>query len=392
MIDAVLVLNVGSSSVKFALYALPGLDPICRGVVDAIGAGVPKLKASGPQRAALDGASPPSPAADHAAVAQWLLACFAERLPDVVLAAAGHRVVHGGTAFADPVRIDERVLATLERFVSLAPNHQPQNLAAIRAVRSRLPALPQVACFDTAFHRTQPDRAQRFALPRVLHDEGIIRYGFHGLSYEYLAGALPEVAGARADARVILAHLGNGASLCALANRRSVATTMGFTALDGLMMGTRSGALDPGVVLHLVREKGLSADSVSDLLYNRSGLLGVSGVSGDVRVLEADGSAAAEQAMDLFAYRAACEIGSLAAAIGGLDVLVFSAGIGEHSASMRTRIGTYSRWLGVELDDAANAQHAPRISSASSTVDVFVIPTDEEIVIARAAAALQRGA
>ncbi|MET0232414.1 MAG: acetate/propionate family kinase [Rhodanobacteraceae bacterium] len=389
MTHAVLVLNVGSSSIKFALHALPDLAAICRGVVDAVGNGTPELKATGPRRAALEHLTFPGGAADHAAVADWLLACLAVRLPDITLAAAGHRVVHGGTVFADPVIIDENVLATLERFVPLAPNHQPQNLVAIRAVQRRLPSLPQIACFDTAFHRTQPDRAQRFALPRAMHDEGIRRYGFHGLSCEYLASALPAFAGARADGRVIIAHLGNGASLSALANRRSIATTMGFTALDGLVMGTRSGALDPGVVLHLMREKRLSAEEISNLLYHHSGLLGVSGVSGDLRVLEADGGAAAEQAMDLFAYRAAREMGSLAAALGGLDVLVFSAGIGEHSASMRARIGVYCKWLGVEIDESANARHASRISGPSSAVDVFVIPTDEEIVIARAVVLLR---
>jgi acetate kinase len=391
MTRAALVLNVGSSSVKFALYAIDSLDPICRGVVDAIGSERVSLRVSGPRADALADAKPPAETGDHASAAEWLLALIEERLPEVSLAAAGHRVVHGGTEYADPVRIDAGVLARLERFVPLAPNHQPQNLAAIRAVMRALPRLPQVACFDTAFHRTQPDRAQWFALPRALTEEGILRYGFHGLSYDYLASVLPRFAGERSGARAILAHLGNGASLCATLRRRSVATTMGFTALDGLVMGTRSGAIDAGVVLHLIEEKGFSAAEVSDLLYNRSGLLGVSGIASDVRVLEADGGAEAEQALDLFAYRAAREIGSLAAALGGLDVLVFSAGIGEHSASMRERICAYSAWLGIAIDAAANAAHGPRISAAASRVDVFVIPTDEEIVIARAAKALLDG-
>jgi acetate kinase len=281
------------------------------------------------------------------------------------------------------VRIDERVLAALERYVPLAPSHQPQNLAAIRAVARAAPDLPQIACFDTAFHRTQPRHAQWFALPRSLTDEGIVRYGFHGLSYEYLAGVLPDFAGDRAYGRVILAHLGHGASLCALRERRSIATTMGFTALDGLMMGRRAGTIDPGVLLYLLQEKRMAASDVSDLLYNRSGLFGVSGLSDDLRVLEADGGERAEEAMDLFAYRAAREIGSLAAALGGLDVLVFSAGIGEHSALMRSRIVAYSSWLGCEIDADANAIHGPRIGKDGSAVDVYVIPTDEEIVIAR---------
>ena len=391
MSEAALVLNVGSSSVKFALYSVDSLDVICRGGVEAVGSERVSLRVSGPRADALADAKPPKQTGDHASAAEWLLALVRERLPDASLAAAGHRVVHGGALFTDPVRIDDDVLATLDRFIPLAPNHQPQNLAAIRAVMRASPKLPQVACFDTAFHRTQPQRAQWFALPRALTDEGIVRYGFHGLSYEYLADVLPRFAGERANARAILAHLGNGASLCAIERRRSVATTMGFTALDGLVMGTRSGAIDPGVVLHLIEEKGLSAAEVSDLLYNRSGLLGVSGIDSDVRVLEADGSAEAEQALDLFAYRAAREIGSLAAALGGLDVLVFSAGIGEHSASMRARIGRYCEWLGVAIEDEANAAHGPRISASASRVDVFVIPTDEELVIARAAKALLDG-
>jgi acetate kinase len=388
MTDAALVLNVGSSSVKFALYAMPALEVLCRGGIEAIGTERAKFAAAGPRAADLEGVVPLG--GDHAAVAGELLRVLAERLPDVVLVAAGHRVVHGGTAFSDPVRIDARVLETLERFVPLAPSHQPQNLAAIRAVARAAPELPQIACFDTAFHRTQPAHAAHYALPRSMTDEGIVRYGFHGLSYEYLAGVLPDYAGERASGRVVIAHLGHGASLCALRERRSVATTMGFTALDGLVMGTRSGSLDPGVVLYLVRQKGMTADAVSDLLYNRSGLLGVSGISDDLRVLEADGSAAAEAAIDLFAYRAAREIGSLAAAIGGLDVLVFSAGIGEHSPSMRARIGAYSAWLGVALDAEANAANRARIGAAGAPVDVFVIPTDEALPIARSVLRLLR--
>jgi acetate kinase len=385
MTDAVLVFNVGSSSVKFALYGVAALDLVCRGSIENVGATAATLRAAeGPRGADLDGATLPG-AGSHADAARWLLDRLGERLPDIRLSGAGHRVVHGGTDFAEPVRIDERVLAALDRLVPLAPNHQPHNLAAIRALARARPGLPQIACFDTAFHRTQPVQAQRFALPRALTDEGIVRYGFHGLSYDYLAGALPALAGARADGRVVIAHLGHGASLCALRVRRSVATSMGFTALDGLMMGRRCGAIDPGVLLYLLQQKGMAPDAVSDLLYNRSGLLGVSGLSDDLRVLEADGGAQAEEAMDLFAYRAAREIGSLAAALGGLDVLVFSAGIGEHSASMRARICAYSRWLGIALDARANAAHGPRISAADSSVDAFVIPTDEEIVIARAA-------
>jgi len=386
MTEAALVLNVGSSSVKFALFAMPSLEVLCRGGVEAIGTDRAKFSAKGPRAGDLESASPAG--SDHAAVAEALLRVLAERLPDVVLIAAGHRVVHGGTAFRDPVRINADVLETLERFIPLAPSHQPQNLAAIRAVARALPKLPQVACFDTAFHRTQPAHAEAFALPRSMTDEGIVRYGFHGLSYEYLAGVLPELAGERANGRVVIAHLGHGASLCGLRDRRSVATTMGFTALDGLVMGTRSGAIDPGVVLYLLQHKRMTAEAVADLLYNRSGLLGVSGISDDLRVLEADGGAAAEAAMDLFAYRAAREIGSIAAAIEGLDVLVFSAGIGERSPSMRARICAYSAWLGVALDAEANAANRTRVGAAGAAVDVLVIPTDEELPIARSVAKL----
>jgi len=380
MTRAVLVLNVGSSSVKFALHAMPALTLLCRGSVDAIGTERARLRASGPRAGDLGDVDPPG---EHAAVAEWLLGRIAATMPDIELVAAGHRVVHGGTAFADPVRLDAGALETLEGFVPLAPSHQPANLAAIRAVARAAPALPQFACFDTAFHRTQPARAQAYALPHAMTDAGIVRYGFHGLSYEYLAGVLPEFAGARADGRVVIAHLGHGASLCALRERRSIATTMGFTALDGLVMGTRCGAIDPGVVLYLIEQKGMTAAAVSDLLYNRSGLLGISGISDDLRALEADGSPRAETAMDLFAYRAAREIGSLAAALGGLDVLVFSAGIGERSSAMRARICAYSAWLGIALDADANAANAPRIGTAGAPVDVFVIPTDEELAIAR---------
>ena len=383
MSEAILVLNVGSSSIKFALYRVGELDLLCRGHIERIGTDAASFSASGPLGAAL-GDTPPS-ARDHASTGQWLLDRIAERLPGVTVRAAGHRIVHGGMEFTAPAFIDDRVLAALERLAPLAPNHQPHNLAAVRMVARAWPDLPQVACFDTAFHRTQPRNAQWFALPRAFADEGIVRYGFHGLSYEYLSGALAEHAGARADARVVIAHLGHGASLCALRERKSVATTMGFTALDGLMMGRRSGAIDPGVLLHLMQERGMTAAEVGDLLYNRSGLLGVSGISDDLRTLEADGSDAAEQAMDLFAYRAAREIGSLAAALGGVDVLVFSAGIGERSAQMRARICAYSKWLGVSIDTRANGTHGPRIGAADSRVDVLVVPTDEEIVIARAA-------
>jgi acetate kinase len=383
MMQALLILNVGSSSIKFALYAADDLALLCRGNIDALGSAAQNTTWSGLLAARLDDASPAS-AVDHHGAIDWLLQTLRERLPELELSGAGHRVVHGGMAFADPVLIIASVIAGLEQLAPLAPNHQPHNLAAIQAVADVWPQLPQVACFDTAFHRQQPRLAQLFALPRELTDQGVLRYGFHGLSYAYLAGELPRFAGARADDRVVIAHLGHGASLCALQNRQSVATTMGFSALDGLMMGTRCGALDPGVLLYLLQSGRYDAEQLADLLYNDSGLLGVSGLSDDLRALETSTDPRAREAIELFAYRAARELGSMAAAIGGLDVLVFSAGIGERSATMRAQICERARWLGVELDSNANMQHRSKISSAASSVDVFVIPTDEEIVIARA--------
>ena len=387
MSPAILVLNAGSSSIKFALHDQQTLAPLLRGEVENIGADA-RVNASGPGAAALLAADTLAQTGDHAAATQWLLGAIREHLPHMAIDVAGHRVVHGGARFSAPTRINDAVLRELEALTPLAPNHQPANLAAIGAVAAVWPDLPQIACFDTAFHRSQPRLAQLFALPRELIDAGIVRYGFHGLSYEYLSGSLPDLIGDRANARVVIAHLGHGASMCALREGRSVATTMGFTTLDGLMMGSRCGALDAGVVLYLLREKQMSVDEMDRMLNRQSGLLGVSTISDDVRELEASSDARAAEALQLFAYRAARELGSLAAALGGLDVLVFSAGIGEHSAQMRQRICAYAEWLGMKLDPAANARHASRISTNDSTVDVLVIPTNEELVIARAARAL----
>jgi acetate kinase len=390
MTDSILVLNAGSSSIKFALYAAAVIEPICRGEIEGIGGTVRLKLANGPQDQGDPQFGSPPQAGAHDALTAWLLEALPRAFPETHVVAAGHRVVHGGQAYADPVVVSASVLMALDALIPLAPNHQPHNLAAIRAISRRWPGLPQVACFDTAFHRTQPRLAQLFGLPRRLAEEGVLRYGFHGLSYEYIAGILPDIAGSRARGRVIAAHLGHGASMCAMREGKSVATTMGFTALDGLLMGKRCGCLDPGVVIHLLQEGGMSADQVADLLNNRSGLLGVSGISDDVRELEESTDPAAREALDLFAYRAAREIGSLAASLRGLDVLVFTAGIGEHSASLRRQICEQSGWLGIRLDHVANDRHGPRISSAGSSVDVFVIPTDEEIVIARSARALMR--
>jgi acetate kinase len=299
------------------------------------------------------------------------------------IVAAGHRVVHGGTRYMAPIGITADVLRELEALVPLAPLHQPHNLAPIRALSELKPTLCQVACFDTAFHTTQPAVAQTFALPYALSEAGIKRYGFHGLSYEYVASVLGEYLGAAADGRVVVAHLGAGASMCAMHGRRSVATTMGFTALEGLPMGTRTGAIDPGVILHLLSERGMSVAGVTDLLYKQSGLLGMSGVSSDVRDLLASDSPRAAAALDVFVYRVGRELGSLAAALGGLDALVFTAGIGEHATSIRARICRDAAWLGVSLDEAANKQGGPCISKAGSRASAWVVPTNEELMIAR---------
>ena len=380
MTDALLIFNAGSSSLRCALYSRRSLEPLCRLHVEAVATTRQKITWSGPFAARLADQPPPT-ATDHAALSEWVLQTLATSLPDVAIVAAGHRVVHGGARHDRPVLVEPSVIADIERLAPLAPQHQPRNLAAIQALAKARPGLPQVACFDTAFHRHMPRIAQLFGLPRDLADGGILRYGFHGLSYEYLAGKLPEFA--RANGRVILAHLGHGASLCAVREGRSVATTMGFSALDGLMMGTRCGAIDPGVLLYLQQVNGMHAAELSRLLYDRSGLLGVSGISDDVRVLEASDDPRAREALDLFAYRAAGEIGALVTALGGLDVVVFSAGIGEHSARMRQHICDRLGWIGVALDAQANEAHARRISDVSSPVDVFVISTDEEITIAR---------
>jgi len=295
----------------------------------------------------------------------------------------GHRVVHGGPEFARPVRIDREVLARLERFVPLAPLHQPHNLAPIRMLLARRPDLPQVACFDTAFHSTNPPVAQRFAIPTELHDAGVRRYGFHGLSYEYVASVLPEHDRRAASGKTVVCHLGNGSSMCAIEKGSSIASTMGFTALDGLAMGTRCGAIDPGVLLYLMDERKMDARAIEKLLYQQSGLLGVSGISSDMRKLLESNEPHAQLAVDLFVYRIRRELGSLAAALGGLDALIFTAGIGENSAVIRERVCRDATWLGVEVDSDANRSGGPRISTKASRVSAWVLPTNEELMIAR---------
>jgi acetate kinase len=385
MSDVILVLNAGSSSLKFQALSAgdPDITVRLRGQIEGIGTR-PRLSVTGAHGRAIeerDLALGPSP--DRAACLGYLAEWLSGALTGSELVGVGHRVVHGGVQYAAPVRIDANVLAHLEKLVPLAPLHQPHNLAPIRALLASRPDLPQVACFDTAFHRTNPEVAQLFGLPYRLFEDGVRRYGFHGLSYEFVANRLGELAPDLARGRVIVAHLGSGASLCALHAGRSIASTMGFTALDGLPMGTRSGSIDAGVVIYLGRDLGMSLDAVERLLYSESGLLGISGVSNDMRDLLQSDAPAAGLAVDYFVYRIAREIGSLAAALGGIDGLVFTAGIGENSPEIRAMVCERARWLGVELDAALNERRAPRISSAASRVPVWIIPTNEELVIAR---------
>jgi acetate kinase len=380
------VLNAGSSSLKFSFYE--GEKRLLAGQIDGIGAR-PAASATGPDGEKLappdlSTASVSTPSDVLAAIVPWAQAHLGSRR----LAALGHRVVHGGMHHSRPARVTPELLDELEALLPLAPLHEPHNLAPIRMAMRLNPDLPQIACFDTAFHRTMPDLNQAFALPYALHDEGIRRYGFHGLSYEYIASVLPNVAPEIADGRVVVAHLGNGSSACAMKAGKSVATTMGFTALDGLPMGTRCGALDPGIVLHLLQQKGLSADAVNDLLYRKSGMLGVSGVSSDFRELLADLEPRARFAVELFCHNVARHIASLAATLAGLDAIVFTAGIGENAAPVRAGICRACAWLGVELDNAANERHGPRITAENSAVAAYVIKTDENLMIARHARSL----
>ncbi|HEY3910806.1 MAG TPA: acetate/propionate family kinase [Stellaceae bacterium] len=383
------VINAGSSSVKFAFFE--GERRLLSGQADAL-EGHAAISAVG-----RDGAKVPPPDLAASAMSEpgellpALLGWAGERLGGRRLAALGHRVVHGGLHHSRPARVTPELLAELEALVPLAPLHEPHNLEPIRAALAHDPELPQVACFDTAFHRTMPEVAQAYALPYSLYDEGVRRYGFHGLSYEYIASVLPERAPEIARGRVVVAHLGSGASLCALKAGASVATTMGFTALDGVPMGTRCGDLDPGVVLHLIQQKGMSAEAVVDLLYRRSGMLGLSGLSADFRDLLASADPRARFALDVFCYRVAGHIGSLAAALGGLDGVVFTGGIGENAAPVRAAVCRACRWLGIELDEAANQAQQQRISAAGSRVAAYAIKTDENLMIARHARALAAG-
>ena len=390
MTASILTLNAGSSSLKFALFDAGSLTATVRGGIENLG-DAPHLRARDPAGAVLAEQDWPAGQADPYATALDALMAFAEaHLGGGGLGAVGHRIVHGGPGHGTPERVTPALLAALAALTPLDPLHMAHNLAPMRAIADARPALPQVACFDTAFHHAMPSVAQRLALPRDLAGAGVRRYGFHGLSYEYVASRLPAVSPRLAAGKVIVAHLGSGASLCALEAGRSIETTMGFSALDGLVMGTRCGNLDPGVLLYLARQGHGLAD-IEDMLYHRSGLLGVSGISDDVRVLLASDTPDAKAALELFAYRLAGLAGSLASALGGLDGLVFTAGIGEHAAPVRADACARLAWLGVRLDGAANAAGEALISTADSAVEVRVIPTDEEAMIARHTRTVLRG-
>jgi len=384
MSDALLVLNAGSSSLKFSVFLNEDPPrPLLRGQIEGLPTH-PRFVARDATAIVGEKEWEAGARLDHRGAIEFLFTWGQEgALAGHRIVATGHRVVHGGIKFTGPVLLNAGTVAELEALVPLAPLHQPHNVAAIKSVTQMAPKLAHVACFDTSFHRTQPTVAQAFALPRRYADEGVRRYGFHGLSYEYVASVLPSMDRPAANGRTVVAHLGNGASMCAMEGGKSVATTMSFTALDGLMMGTRCGAIDPGVLLYLIDRHGMNASTLGELLYEQSGLLGVSGISSDMRMLLESSDACAAEAVDLFVYRVGRELGSLAAALGGLDALVFTGGIGEHAVSIRDRVCRDARWLGLELDEEANAKGGPRISRKGSRMTAWVIPTNEELMIAQ---------
>jgi acetate kinase len=385
MNDYALVLNAGSSSLKFSIYGRQESGSwtlASRGQVEGIGT-APRFSAKDAAGVVLDRQDLGGTVRDARTALEAVVGWLRGRYGSGRVLGVGHRVVHGGAKFAGPTIITPAVLQDLRALIPLAPLHQPYNLAAIEAVAERIPEVPQVACFDTSFHRGQPAVAELIPLPKEIRDSGVQRYGFHGLSYEYIASVLPQVAPEIAAGRVIVAHLGSGASLCAMRNGKSIDSSFGFTAVDGLCMGTRPGAVDPGVILYLFQNLGLAAKDVETILYKKSGLLAISGISNDMRDLLKSAAPAAQLAVDYFVYRAAKEIGALSAALGGLDGLVFTAGIGENSAEVRRRICAASAWLGIELDADANEEGGPRISRAGSRVSAWVIPTNEELMIAR---------
>ncbi|MDN3274018.1 acetate/propionate family kinase [Frankia sp. RB7] len=389
--EAVLVLNAGSSSIKFGLFDISAAEPtlLCKGLLDEHEA-KPRLVAKSPSGETLFETQTETSDADGGHLFADALGFIEERFGEGCLRAVGHRIVHGGPDYSGPVELTEEVYAKLEALTPLAPLHQPRCLAPVHPVRTIKPDLTQIACFDTAFHHGIAPPASRFAIPRRYEAQGLRRYGFHGLSFEYIAGRLAEIAPGLAARRTVIAHLGNGASLCALRDGRSVDTTMGLTPLDGLVMGTRCGTIDPGVLLYLLQHEKMTSEDLQHLLYHESGLLGVSGISADMRTLLASSEASAREAVALFTFRAAQEIAVMANTLGGLDGLVFTGGIGEHAGEIRSAIGERLAWLGVRIDAAANDVARERINAGHSAVDVFVIPTDEELTIARHCAAVLR--
>jgi acetate kinase len=390
MDDYALVFNAGSSSLKFCVYCRHGEDAWrleARGQVDGIGSR-PRLTVKDGAGTALCDETLDASVRDGRAALDVLAGWLRKELGDANVVGVGHRVVHGGARYDVPCIVTPEVLDNLRALIPLAPLHQPHNIAAIEAVSERLPGVPQVACFDTSFHRGHSEVVDLVPLPKKIRDGGVQRYGFHGLSYEYIASALPDVAPEVADGRVIVAHLGSGASLCAMKGRKGIDSTLGFTALDGLCMGTRPGSIDPGVILHLFQTLGMTATEVEKMLYKESGLLGISGISNDMRDLLASKEPAARLAVDYFVHQVTRHVGALAAVLGGVDAIVFTAGIGERSAEVRRRIVEASAWLGLALDEEANASHRTRISAAGSKVAAFVIPTNEELMIARHMGAL----
>jgi len=388
MAELIAVVNAGSSSVKFGFYNCEGDEPLLlKGQVEQIGVS-PSLEASDGEGNELARKTWPADGFRHPQAMVAILETARELLPGSTVKGVGHRVVHGGTRFAAPVEVTAEIIAELEKLTPLAPLHQPHNLAPIKGIAEKMPHIHQVACFDTAFHQSQPHLAQAFALPREISDSGVRRYGFHGLSYDYVSGRLRDVAPDHANKRVIIAHLGNGASLCALNGGKSVATTMGFTAVEGLMMGTRCGSIDPGVLIYLMDEHGMDVRGLEKLVYKQCGLLGVSGISSDMRTLRQSDDPRAREAIDLFIYRIVREIGSLSAALGGIDGLVFTGGIGMRDAKTRAEVAAGCAWLGAELDEERNAGGDGLISTDSSRLPMWVVSTDEERVIARQTAAI----
>lgn len=392
--DSILVINAGSSSIKFSLFLVgsDGLSPLWNGQIAGLPMSPRFIVRNFSGEVVGEKQWPQGVALDHDGAIAYLAGYLREHLGEHPVVAVGHRVVHGGTSYTAPVRVNAEIIDHLEKLVPLAPLHQPHNLAPMRLLLGSRPDMLQVACFDTAFHCSQPVVAQAFALPPEITDRGVRRYGFHGLSYEYITSVLPQYDRKAAAGRTVILHLGNGASMCAILSAQSVASTMGFTACDGLPMGTRCGNLDPGVVLYLIDEMKMDARAIENLLYQRSGLLGVSGVSSDMRTLLDSDNPKAEFAVDLFVYRIGRELGSLASALGGLDALVFTGGIGEHAAVIRDRVCRAAGWLGIKLDPVANDAGGPLISSADSAISVWTIPTNEELMIARHTADIFRSA